>query len=389
MTAHALLSPSAAHRWIPCTRAPRYEEQFPEPPPSPYAQEGQYAHALAEQELARHLGRTPKAIPAELLQYDSAELRTAVADYVQFAVNVIEEARSEDPQAVVLLEEKAEFPRFVPEGRGTLDLGIAMRGRVIAVDAKFGAGVRVDAEANPQLRLYCLGLAEMFRDTHSITSVETFIAQPRLHHISKEALSINELYGWATEIVKPAATLAWEGQGLFVPGDHCRWCRGKAVCAARAQHHLQLARFDFAEPETLDETAIAHVLEKAARLRNWVADVETYALQQALRGRKFPSYKLVAGRGSRKFVDPTKAAQALLKAGVDADLVFTTPELKSVSVLEDALGKKKFAQLVSDLVVLSPGKPTLVPVEDRRPEITPTADAAADPTQLVIEGIPS
>lgn len=389
MTAHAVLSPSSANRWSVCTRAPRYEEQFPEPPPSPYAQEGQCAHAVAEQELARYLGRPAPPMANELLPYDTEALRADVAKYVAFAIDLIEAARIEDPAAVVMLEQTVGYARFVPEGRGTVDLGIAMRNKVLVVDLKFGAGLRVDAQGNPQLRLYALGLIEQFRDTHDITSVGMIIVQPRLGHVSREVMSTVDLYQWAQEVIKPAAALAWEGQGLFVPGDHCRWCRGKAVCAARAQHYLQLARMDFAEPETLDESAIAHLLETAARLRSWVADVESYATEQALQGRKFPGYKLVAGRGSRKYADAGQVASALLNAGVDADVVFTPREIRSVGALEDALGKKKFAQLLNGLVVQNPGKPTLVPVEDRRPELTPAADAAADFTQLVIEGTSS
>ena len=385
MSAHARLSASSSDRWLSCTRSPEFEEQFPESESSVFAQEGQFAHAVAEQGIAKFLGQQPQPLPVELLHFDTSALREHVSVYVRFCKELIEEARREDPDAVILLEHKVDFSRWVPQGFGTCDLIVVINSTVYVVDLKFGRGLRVEAQDNSQLRLYGLGALEMFDHLFDIQRVVMVIVQPRLGHFSQEGLTKEELHLWADTQVAPAAKLAWHGRGNFVPGDHCRWCRGKAVCASRAQHNLELARFDFAEPETLDENAVAQVLERAARLHAWVKDVETHALSEALKGRKFNGYKLVAGRSNRKFADCEEVAKILLQAGLGASDVYAPLELNNLTALEVAVGKKKFTEILGDLIVKAPGKPTLVPVEDKRPEFTPAASATVDFFNLDME----
>lgn len=378
MGGHALLSASASNIWMNCHPSAQYGLQFPEPKGTPHSEEGTFAHAVAEAEIAAYLGLETKPLPTELMRYDSPELRAHVAVYVRYAIELIVKVRRSDPDAIVLLERRVNYSRWVQEGYGTCDLVIVIRGIVYVVDLKFGRGLRVEANTNSQLRLYGAGAVEMFAHLYDITEVVMTIVQPRLGHIDTEVLSKQALYDWMEQVVAPAAALAWNGQGEFVPGEHCRWCKGKAVCAARAQKNLDLARLDFAPPQTLDETAIAHVLEQASQLYAWVRDVESYALNQALQGRHFAGYKLVAGRYTRKISDTSKAAAALLSAGIDAGVVYAPRELNSLTALETAVGKKKFAHILGDLIAQSPGKPVLVPVEDKRPEFTPVANAAAD-----------
>lgn len=378
MSAHARLSASSSDRWLNCTRAPQYEEQFPESSGSTFAQEGQFAHAVAEQDIAAHLGLAPQVLPADLLHFDNPELREHVSTYVNFAIDMINVARREDANAIVLLERKVDFSNWVPEGFGTCDLVIVTKGVVTVVDLKFGRGLRVDAQNNSQLRLYGIGAAEMFNHLYDITQVAMYIVQPRLGHISKEVLSKTDIYDWANTVVTPAAQKAWRGEGEFVAGDHCRWCRGKAVCAARAKQNLDVARFDFAAPDTLDDAAIADILEKAARLHSWVKDVQDHALAQALQGHKFTGYKLVQSRSVRKYSNAAQVAATLIESGIAPSVVYAPLELNNMTALETAIGKKKFTQILGDLIVKSPGKPTLVAAEDKRPEFSPAASAAAD-----------
>lgn len=378
MSAHATLSASSSDRWLNCTRAPRYESQFAEPESSSYAQEGQFAHAVAEQAIAQHLGLACEPLPEDLLHFDSPDLRSHVNTYVNFALDLIQTAREQDGNAIVLLEERVDYSRWVPQGFGTCDLLIVASGVIYGVDLKFGKGLKVEAKNNSQLRLYALGASEMFSHLEDITDVVMTVVQPRLGHVAEEVLKMSELHQWADEVVAPAAALAWAGEGDFVPGDHCRWCRGKAICAARAAQNLELARLEFATPETLDDESFTHILAKAPQLAAWAKDVESYALQKALEGRKFTGYKLVAGRGSRRFTDPQLVVQALTESGVEASVIYAPQEINTLTALETAVGKKKFAQILDGLIVKSPGKPTLVPLEDKRPEFTPAARAAAD-----------
>ena len=313
----------------------------------------------------------------ELLHYDSPDLRAHVNTYVSIAINLIEEARLKDPSTAVLLEERVDFSRWVPEGFGTADLIVITDGVAYVVDLKFGKGLKVEAKGNSQLRLYALGAIEMFSHLYNFEQVITIIVQPRLGHISKEVLTTTELLAWAENEVAPKAKLAWAGEGDFVPGDHCRWCRGKAQCPTRHESNLALARHDFAEPASMSDSDIAEVLVKAQQLHVWVRDLEEFAYSQAMAGRTWPGFKLVEARSSRKFTDVTAAAQALIDAGISSDDIFER-NLRSLTGLETKLGKNKFAQLLGDLVAKTPGKPTLVPVDDKRPEFYPLAAAAAD-----------
>jgi hypothetical protein len=377
MSEHAKLSASGSDRWLSCPRSSAFEAQFPEPPNTKFSEEGTFAHAVAEQALSVYLGLDMKQLPSGLTHYDSRDLRAHVNTYVSFAVNLIEAARLKDASTAVLLEQRVDFSKWVPKGFGTCDLIVVTDGTAYVVDLKFGQGLRVDAQGNSQLRLYGAGAIEMYSHLYDFDQVITIIVQPRLGHISKESLSTKVLLAWAEKEVAPKAKLAWAGEGEFVPGDHCRWCRGKAQCPARNESNLAIARHDFAEPASMSDSDIAEVLVKAQQLHAWVRDLEDFAYSQAIAGRKWPGFKLVETRSSRKFKDITLAAQALIDAGISNDDIFER-NLRSLTGLETKLGRNKFAQLFGDLVVKTPGKPTLVTVEDKRPEFYPLAASAAD-----------
>lgn len=378
MTEHAKLSASGSDRWLNCTRSSAFESQFPEQPNTKFSEEGTFAHAVAERALAKYLGLRQEPLPQELQHYDSSVLREAVQVYVDFAIERIIEARQRNTDAAIMLEKRLDFSAFVPSGFGTGDLVTVSDGLIDVNDLKFGKGILVDAQGNSQLRLYGLGALTMFEHLFDVKTVRMTIVQPRLNHISTEELSTQELRQWGEQFVKPKAQLAWAGEGDFNPGEHCRWCRGKAVCSARAQASIDLARFDFAAPESMDDEAISHVLEKAAMLHAWVADIEAYAFAQALKGRRWDGFKLVQGRSLRKFGDEEAVVAALIDAGVESELLYER-SLRSLTDLEKKIGKNMFARILGDLVVKSPGKPQLVSFIDKRPEYQPpAADPAAD-----------
>ena len=378
MTEHAKLSASSAERWLNCTRAPRYEEQFPEPPSSIFAQEGSAAHAVAEDRIAKYLQLKREPITIDFLQFDTPAFHAHVQKYVDYVIALIEKYKAKDPNTIVLLERKVDFSKYVPRGFGTADVIIVSGGVIYVIDLKFGIGVKVYAIQNPQPRLYAVGAHEMFAHIYEITKIVSIIFQPRLDHISIEESTPDVLMDWAENVVAPAAALAWNGQGVFQPGDHCRWCRGKAQCAARAQQNLELARFDFAQPETLDDESIAAILDKSENLKSWVNDVQEHATSKALAGYKWPGYKLVESRSTRKYIDENAAADALLKAGIERDLIFTT-SLNSLTQIEKTVGKQKFVQVLDGHITKAPGKPALVRIEDKRQEFIP---ASADFSHL-------
>ena len=373
---HALLSASGAHRWLNCPPSARLEADQPDQS-SVAAEQGTVAHALAEFKLRRALHEAPGFRPDSRLIDEEMERHTD--DYVTYVLEELKEARKDCVGARVLVEQRLDFSHVVPGGFGTGDCAIIAEPKLIVIDFKYGAGVLVEAEGNPQLRLYALGALGAFGDLYDIDEVEAVIYQPRRDNITTTELTVAELEAWANEVVKPQATLAAEGSGEFQAGSWCQFCKISATCRARAQANLKLAQHEFAPPAQLSDTEIAEVLSQIPQLKAWAADVEAHALALAVnQGKTWPGFKLVEGRSIRKYASETQVAQAAEAAGV-TDV--WEQRLKTITALEKQLGKKTFNDLLGAFVVKPPGKPTLVPESDKRPALA-AASASSDFTPL-------
>ena len=215
------------------------------------------------------------------------------------------------------------------------------------------------------MMLYALGALNAYQMLYSIHTIKMSIVQPRLDSISEWEIESEELIKWGGEFVKPRAEKAFKGEGDCVPGEHCRFCRAKAVCRARAVANLDLAKYAFAEPATLSNTEIGEILQQVQDLEKWVKDVKEYALDEVLKGNMVPGWKAVEGRSTRAFLDMDKAFEKLVANGVDESLLYERMPL-TLSKIETMLGKSKFAELLTDQVVKTPGKPTIVPESDKR-----------------------
>lgn len=378
--AHAKLSASGSEKWMTCTPSARLEEQFPDET-SEFAREGTFAHAVFEQDLLNYLGRPVDPLPRDLLHFDSQDLRDHVAAAVAVAIERIEEARAHTPDAVILVEQRLDFSPWVPEGFGTGDLVIVTDDVLDVMDLKFGKGIRVDAKANSQMRLYGLGAVNELAHLYDIKTVRMTILQPRLNNYDSDELPLDDLLRWSFDHVVPRAKLAWSGKGEFVPGDHCSscFCRARFQCQARADMNLAVAKSDFAlkPPELLSLAQLANVLAKADQAIDWLNDVKTFALQQAEAGVKVPGYKLVEGRSNRKYSDGDAVAAKLIASGIDQAVIYER-SLLGITAMEKAIGKKVFGDLLGDLIVKPSGKPTLVPDADKRLAISSVAAAAED-----------
>lgn len=383
MAEHAKLSASGSKRWMSCPPSAILEQQF-EDEQSPYAAEGSFAHSLAELCLRLYLGDITDKQFENLLQkrradpFFTKEMADYVQGYVDIAIEKINAARAISKDAVVLLEQKLDFSPWVPEGFGTGDLVLIADGKCEIVDLKYGKGVPVSAEENTQMRLYALGAINQFDCLYDIHEITTTIAQPRLDNVSSQTLTVAELLAWAEAEVKPKAQLAINGQGEFCPGDHCKFCKARFTCRARAEENLKLAAYDFRDPFLLAPAEIANILGKAEQLAAWVADVQKYALDQAENhGVTFPGWKLVEGRSNRKYDDEDAIAKVLIQAGYTEDQIFEK-KLLGVTKMTEVIGKKAFSQLLDQYIVKPPGKPVLVPESDKRPAINSIASAQAD-----------
>lgn len=373
--AHALLSASGASRWMACTPSARLEQNF-ENKTSEHAEEGTLAHDLGELKLRKELeGLSTRSFNSKFKKIQENELFKAdmpdyVDVYVDTCIEKVSEAKATTPDAVFKIEQRLDFSEWVPEGFGTGDFVIIADGTMEVCDLKYGKGVPVSAKNNKQMRLYALGAISEFGFLYDIEKVRMTIIQPRLDSISSDEITVEELLKWAEEFVKPKAELAIKGEGEFKSGDHCRFCRAKAVCKTRADKNMELAQYEFQVPTTMDNNDIAYVLSKVDELVNWASDVKEYALEQALKGEEFDGFKVVEGRSNRKWTSEVDVANALIEQGFKENMIYTK-KLDGIGKIESAIGKKEVQRLLGDYIVKPPGKPTLVPITDKREQYNP------------------
>ena len=369
---HAVLSASSAARWIACPPSAQLNAAKADAP-SEYATQGTDAHALCEYKLRKALGEKVRDPSKKLATYDS-EMEECAEAYSLFVMGLVSQFKEESKDTVVMIEQKVDFSQYVPDGFGTADTLIISGKTVCIVDYKHGKGIEVNAERNPQMMCYALGAVQMFDGLYDLDSVLMVIFQPRLANISEFEISKTDLLAWADETLVPAAKLAYSGEGEFCAGNHCQFCKVKATCRKRAEYNLELARYDFEMPPTLEDAEVEAVLAKADELTRWASDVKEYALQQAIQGKKWTDWKLVEGRSNRKYTDEVAVAKTVKEAGFEP----YEQKLLGITAMTALLGKTKFEELLGSLVMKPQGKPTLVPMSDKRPVMNTAADDFKD-----------
>lgn len=363
MTKHALLSASASHKWLHCTPSARLEE-FIENTSSVFAAEGTAAHELSEYKLRKFLGiKTERPVS----EFDSEELEQYTDVYVNFATELIDQVRANCKDPVILIEQRLDYSYYVPEGFGTGDLLIVADENLDIVDLKYGKGVTVSAEDNPQMKLYAIGALNLFDSLYDIKKVRMTIVQPRLESISTYEMLTEDLLSWAENELKPKADLAFKGEGDFLSGEHCRFCRVRHNCRARAEEFLDVAKYEFKKPDLLTDEEIADILFIADRLSTWANDVYSFASHLAINeGKQWPGFKLVQGRANRKYKDEKAVIKVCEENGI-TDIY--SKSLLGITAMEKLIGKKKFNEVLGELIESPEGKPTLVISSDKRKEI--------------------
>ena len=371
---HALLSPSGASRWLACTPSARLEQQFPDTS-GEAAKEGSLAHELCETLLKYHVKQIKKSAYSKAIQeitanpLYNADMQTYAEGYAAFVMERFAEAKKRNKDAVLNIEVKLDMSEYVPEGFGTGDAVIIADGILDIIDFKYGKGVQVSAVDNKQMMLYSLGALDEFDILFDIHTVRATIYQPRIDNISSWEITVDDLKRWADLELIPRAAMAFDGDGEFIPGSHCQFCRAKAQCKAIAAENLKLAKYDFQNGELLSEDDIADILSRADAFKKWINAVEDYALKEAVdNDRTWPGYKLVEGRSNRVYADQDAVAKRLIGNGIPEEILYTK-SLLGITAMEKALSKKTFEEICSDLVIKPQGKPTLVPLSDKRPAI--------------------
>lgn len=367
---HATLSASGSKRWLSCPPSAVLEKHFPDHA-GVFAEEGTYAHSVAEHILHGYLTDTNPEIDASS-EYYSPELMDYVNEYTDVVIEKINAARATDKAAIAMVEERLDFSDWVPGGFGTGDAVIISDGILEIVDLKYGKGVPVPAEGNTQMQLYALGAISSYGMLYEFDSVRMTIVQPRNGGVSEQLMRVSELLEWG-ESVKPVAQLAINGKGEYKAGDHCRFCKAACRCKTLAAYNMELAQLEFKDANLLTDEELADVLTRVDPLKKYADKVAEYALSEALGGHAIPGYKIVEGRSRRMYTSELDAADILTGAGYQSDKIYQPTKLLSITDMQKLLTKKKFDALLGKVIEKPPGKPTLAPESDKRPVFNPAA----------------
>lgn len=366
MSKHAFLSPSGSHRWLNCTPSAMLESKF-SGGSSSAAEEGTAAHAFCEHKLKKALRRRSKRPVSD---YDSDEMQEYTDSYVDYVLEQLEVAKQTCKDSMVLIEQKVDFSEYVPDGYGTADCIIVADDTMQIIDFKYGLGVLVDAEQNTQLMCYSIGALNLFDSLYDIKQVTMHIFQPRRENVQNWTIPVDELKAWAENELKPKAQMALNGEGEYHPGEWCQFCKAAVRCRARAEEKLRLAEQEFKMPPLLTDAEIEEVLTILPDLTKWADGILAYATDAAVNhGKEWNGFKIVEGRSVRKYKDEELVAQAAKDHGY-TDIY--RQSLITMTEMQKLMGKKQFEQILGDLIVKPQGKPTLVPVTDKRPAMNVT-----------------
>ena len=364
--AHALLSASSAHRWLNCPPSAKLCEQY-EDKGSEYAAQGTDAHTLGEYKVLTRIGKKVPD-PRDILQYYDSEMDECTDQYADYVLEVLSEIRKDCKDPLVMVETQVDFSRWVPDAFGTADCIVCGNSVMHIIDLKYGTGVEVSAEDNPQMSCYALGALELLDDLYGIETVTMTIFQPRRQNVSEWTVSKDDLLLWAEMTLRPTAELAAKGEGEFHSGEHCRFCKARHECRARAEEQMKLMQYEFELPPTLTDEEVEDILARVDDLVSWAEDIKAYALESAIGGKHWDGWKLVEGRSNRRYKDEQAVAEAVLAAGKDP----YERSVLGITAMTKLLGRKQFDEILGTLVEKPQGKPALVPESDKRPALTNT-----------------
>lgn len=372
--AHAKLNSSASHRWLNCPGSVKLSEHYPNGS-SIYADEGTIAHSMAEGLISQDKKLVAKAKKDAKKFYEehpelngsAEEMLRTLEPYVEYVEEEYAEQVKADAAAQLMTEERVDLSDYIPGGFGTSDVVILRQGRLHIIDLKYGKGVQVSAEDNPQLRLYALGTLNRFDMLYDIESVVMTIYQPRLDSVSTDSIPAKDLYSWGEEVIKPGAQLALSDNAPVCAGDWCQFCPARYDCKERARDALETEKY--LKKMTLSPSDIGTILGKIDRLVKFADDVKASALSKALDGEEIPGWKVVEGRSNRKY---SGTEEEIVKqcegAGYDQSLLYER-KLLTITAMEKLMGKKQFSEVLGAYVEKPAGKPTLAPEDDKRPAI--------------------
>ena len=376
MSAHAQLSPSSAVRWMTCPGSVRMCEGIPDTS-SDASLEGTMMHTVASHCLSRgtdaagYVGVTDPETGL-ILQAEQAQ---AVQTYVDTVRDICETTGGK-----LLVEQRLSIWHMTGEedAHGTADAVILTMDELIVIDAKFGRGVAVDAEENPQLMMYAAAAYVEHELAYDFRRVRMMIVQPRLNASPEWTIPVTELNEFMEE-VQFSAELTRQPDAPLVPSAKgCQWCRAKATCPAITKTVMD--DFDTVVPETADERDLARIMANADMIEKWVKAVRAEVERRLLAGEPVHGYKLVQGKkGNRQWADPDAAEETLKSMRIKHDQMYDYKLASPTSIEKLAkagdVGPRQWAK-IQDLITQSEGQPSVAPESDKRPALVTSATAS-------------
>jgi hypothetical protein len=357
MATHSnIVGGSTAKRVIACPGSVALVQTVPPKPSSKYADEGTLLHHVIAAVL-----ETGKA-PQEFLgtEYNGVELTEDLME--RKLLPALEALDQIDPDKVMEydVEKVVGFGHVLPDVFGSADVIGRIGNRGVLIDWKFGDGVAVEAEENPQAMFY---IAAAMHTTSTrwafldIEAIDVYIVQPPF--VKHWSTTVERIKRFEADLIL-AVRAAEQPDAPLKTGDHCRWCAAKTVCPLVTG---AVARADRAALKTVNVDDLASALDRIELLEGWIKDAREMAQALLENGVDVPGYKLVAKRATRQWVDEKAALTALGKAGLNATEL---TELRSPAQIEKVLKKRKIDMPEGLITSVSSGN-TLAPADDPRP----------------------
>lgn len=377
--AHSKLGASGAYRWMKCPGSIRLAEGIADTATF-YAAEGTIAHGLGEEALLG--GEVRKALGATRMAGEHAiEVTDEMLDAVQVYVDEVEKLRKNGGTERV--EARFDLGSLYEGMFGTCDyMHFDWDTRTLTVlDFKYGAGVAVEVNMNPQLLYYALGAMISLSQTAKVVRIG--VVQPRAYHVDGPVRYFEidgvELHDFASDLVRYAkATEAPDAP--LVDGDHCKFCRAAAICPRLRERANSVAAkvFGGVKPADLLPADLGALLEKIDLIEDWIKSVREHAYHQAEQGIPVKGWKLVEKRAMRRWRDEQGVRTWLLAQGVERDAIYTEPKLRTVAQIEKELPKDLRPELAQFTVKESSGH-TLVSESDKREAVKPSVQQVFKP----------